>query len=99
MLTEDSGRSEFAIKLFPIIAPGIETQPWIQTTEIGVASDMVPMRVGNEDARQFGQAGDLRPQRLISGLGGIRPRTGIDTDQFSPVVRYHEVVFGEFETR
>src|SRR5580700_11204890 len=42
--------------LFLIIAPRIETQVRIQSAEIGVTANMVPVRVSDEDGGQFRQA-------------------------------------------
>src|SRR5262245_48828271 len=96
---ESRRRIDYSGKLILEIAPGIETWARIQTTEIGVASHMVPMSVGDEDGGQWRQARILCSQCLIRNLRGVRPRAGIDADQFSPILRYDEIVFGELETR
>src|SRR5712692_2416557 len=97
-LSENPGPVEFASNLFLVIAPGIETQARIQGTKIGVSANVVPVGVCNEDRRQFRQTGRIPSQRFVGGLGGVRPRTGVDADQLSPIVRDDEIVFRELET-
>src|SRR6516225_10099121 len=98
-LVEGSRRFDYSGKLLLIVAPRIETGGRIQTAEIGVASHVVPVSVGNEDGRQWRQTRDLCLQCLIGSLGRIRPRTGIDADELSPIVRYDEIVFRKLEAR
>ncbi len=97
LFIESARRIQFAGQFFLVVASGVETRARIQPIEIGVASHVVPMSVGDEDGRQRRQARDLRPQRLIGGLRGIRPGAGIDADQFPSVLRYDEIVLGELE--
>ena len=80
---EDPRRIEFAGQLVLVIAPGIETQVRIQRTEIRVSANMVPVGVGNEGGRQWRQAGRMRSQRFVGGLGRVRPRTGVNADRKS----------------
>src|SRR5713101_1705568 len=99
LLTKNPRRIDFASNFFLIVAPGIEPQARIQGAEIFVAANVVPVGVRDEDGCQFRKAGRVRSQRLVCNLGGIRSRTGIDTDQLSSIVGNHEMVFREFETR
>ncbi len=55
LLVESPRRIDFASNFFLIVASGIEPQARIQGAEIGVAANVVPVRVGNEDGRQFRQ--------------------------------------------
>ena len=63
-----------------------------------MSPDVVPVRMSDEDGRQFGQAGRIRLQRFVGGFGGIRARARIDANQFPMVVGHHEIVFREFKT-
>ena len=94
---EISRSIEFARELFVVIAPGIETQGGIKRAEIGVSANVVPMGVGDEDSRQFRQTGRMCSQRFVGGFGRVRPSPGIYADQFSPIVRDDEIVFGKLE--
>src|SRR6516165_1840832 len=96
---EGPRRFDYSGKLLLIVAPRIETRVRIQTAEIGVASHVVPVSVCYEDGRQWWQTRDLCMQCLIGGLCRILPRTGIDADEFSFIVRYNEIVFGKLEAR
>src|SRR6266446_4171364 len=60
--------------------------------------NMVPGGVCNEDGRQFWQPGRMGSQCFVGGLGRVRPRTGVDANQLSPVVGDNKIVFCEFET-
>src|SRR6266446_1993436 len=92
-------RIDFASNFFLIVASGIEPQARIQSAEIFVAANMVPVRVRNEDGCQFRKVGRVHSQCLVRNLGGIRSCTGVDADQLSSVVGNNEIVFRELETR
>src|SRR5215469_7578384 len=96
-LVEAPWRFDYSRKLLLVVASGIETRARIQTAEIGVTSHVVPMSVGNEDGRQWRQTRVLCLQCLIGGLRRIWPRAGIDANEFSPIVRNNEIVFGKLE--
>src|SRR6266446_9912048 len=63
-----------------------------------VTPNVVPVGVCNEDGRQFWQPGRMGSQCFVGGLGRVRPRTGVDANQLSPVVGDNKIVFCEFET-
>ena len=78
---EYTGSIEFDLKFFVVIAPGIEAQARIQGAEIRVSANVVPMRVRNEDGRQFGQARRMRSKSFVGAFGGVRPRAGASTER------------------
>ncbi len=64
-----------------------------------MSANVIPVGVCDENGGQFRQVGCIRSQRLIGGLRGVRARTRIDANQFSPIVGNHKIVFRELETR
>src|SRR5262245_55965067 len=93
---ENAGSVEHSRKLFLVISAGIELQARIESAEILLPPDMVPVGVSNQNGCQFRQLGGVRSKRFVGRSCGIRPGASINTDQFAPVLRNHEVVFSEF---
>src|SRR5262249_32166179 len=89
---------EFTGYFLEIVAPGVETRFWCQAAEISLSADGVPVRVGNEDGGQRRQIRGVGVQCLVGGFCRVSARSRVDPDQLLPVVRDHEIVFGEFET-
>ena len=51
-----------------------------------MSANVVPVGVRNEYGRQLRQARGLRTQRFVGSLGGVRPRTGVNADELSPIL-------------
>src|SRR5215467_9511762 len=77
---EVSGSIKFVRNLFLPVTPGVETRTRIQSMEIGMTTDVVPVRMGNKDCCQFRKARRVSAQRLVGGFGRIRPRPSIDAN-------------------
>src|SRR5579863_6276740 len=56
LFVENPRSFHFTVNLLLIIAPGIETRARIQSLEIGVAANVVPVSMRDEDGREFRQA-------------------------------------------
>src|SRR5262249_12632734 len=76
---------EFFGQFLLVIASGVKALFRIQATKIGMTANMIPVSVRKKDSREFRQAGRLRSQSLIGGLGRIGPRAGVNSDELSPV--------------
>src|SRR5262245_48019427 len=98
-LVENARCSAAACDLFPVVFPRIKLQAGVQGAKILVPAYVIPMGVRDENRRQFRQVGCIRSQCLVGGLGRVRSRARVDADQFLPIVRYHEIIFRELETR
>src|SRR5437773_12383013 len=68
-----------------------------QGLEKKMATDVVPVGMGEKDRRQSRQAGCMRLQRFVSRLGRIGPRAGVDADQLMAVFGDDKVIFRELE--
>src|SRR5467141_1492822 len=99
MFRDRPWRIEFADNLFLIVTSSIETRFRIQTAKIGLSPDVVPMRMCDEDGGQLRQIGSVGAQRFVGGLCGIGAGSRVYSDQLSPIVGDHEIVFRELETR
>ncbi len=79
-LVENSGCHEFAVDFFSVVGSGIESQARIQPAKIGMASNVIPVGMCNEDCRQLRQVGRICSQRFIGCLGRVGPCASIDAD-------------------
>src|SRR5437899_9770979 len=84
---------------FLIVTSGIEAGFRIQAAKIGLSADVVPMRMCDEDGGQLRQIGSEGAQRFVGGLCGIGAGSRVYSDQLSPIVGDHEIVFRELEAR
>src|SRR5229473_897767 len=99
MLRDRLWRIEFAVNLFLIVTPGVETRLRIQTAKIGLSADVVPMRMCDKDCGQLRQIRSVGAQRFVGGFGGVGTGPRVYSDQLAPIVGNHKVIFGELETR
>src|SRR5260370_13270648 len=83
---------------FLIVTSGIEAGFRIQTAKIGLSTDVVPMRMCDEDGGELRQIRRVGPERLVCSLGGVGPASRVDPDQLPPIVGNDEIVYGELET-
>src|SRR5215813_12957210 len=63
-----------------------------------MTTDMIPVRVGNEDGGQRRQPKGVRAKGFVRAFSEVRPCARINADQFTAIFRHHKVVFGELET-
>src|SRR5258708_10518507 len=91
-------RVDLAGYFFLIVTSGIEAGSRIQTAKIGLAADVVPMRMCDEDGGELRQIRRIGSERLVCRLGGVGPGSRVDPDQLPPIVGNDEIVFGELET-
>src|SRR6478736_4441338 len=71
MFPDGPRRVDLAGYFFLIVGCGIEAGFQIQTAEIGLSADVVPMGMGDEDGSQLRQIGSIGAQSLVGGLCGI----------------------------
>src|SRR5262249_12144264 len=82
----------------PEMSHVIRTNGGFKAQKILWPANVIPVGVRDENGRQFGQVGRVRSQCFEGGLSRVRARARIDTDQFLPILRHHEIVFRELET-
>src|ERR1700730_6947101 len=92
------GPVDLAGDLLLIVASGIETDFRVQAAKIGLSANVVPMGMGDEDGGELRQIRCVGAQRLVGGLCGIGAGSRVYSDQLSPIVGDHEIVFRELET-
>src|SRR5215472_17345551 len=85
LLTEDCGTVELPHYFFLVVAPAVEAGAWIQRVKIRVATDMVPVRMGDEDSGQRRQPGGVGAKGFVRAFGEVRPCACINSDEFTPV--------------
>src|SRR5260370_9098647 len=86
------GPVDLACYFFLIIASSIEAGFRIQTAKIGLSSDVVPMRMCDEDGGQLRQIGSVGAQPLVGGLCAIAPGSRVHCNHISPLVVDHAQV-------
>src|SRR5262245_50264779 len=59
-LVENARRAGAASELFGVVVPRIELQARVQAAKIPVPANVIPVRVRDEDGRQFRQVGSMR---------------------------------------
>src|SRR5215467_8855967 len=97
-LVENARSSGAASDLFSVVVRRIELQSGVQGTKILVPANVIPVGMRDENGRQFRQVSSIRSQCLVGSLSRVGACACIDSDQFLPIVRHHEIVFRELET-
>src|SRR5437868_6235687 len=97
LLGEDSRRVELPLKFLLVVAPPVEPHVGSQRTEVIVATNVVPVGMGNDYGCQRRKPRGMSAKCVVCRLGCISSCSGINADQLTPVVRDDEVVLRKFK--
>src|SRR5262249_61024789 len=96
-LRENLGRVKFFLELFLIVSSAVKFGRRIQTAEVRMTANMVPVCVSDEHGCERRQSRRIVLQCFVCTFCKIRARASVDADEFVPVAGNNEVVFREFE--
>src|SRR5262249_17161514 len=94
---EDGRPVEFLFELFLIVASTIELGTRVQSAEVRMTADMVPVSVGKEHSCQRRQSRRKGLQRFVCAFCEVRACARVNADELISVLGDHKVRFREFE--